>query len=45
MSGSRVFEDGPEDEPQAPDGGDAYEPLDLTQITEADLLGPDVEAD
>ena len=43
MSASRfLFEENPEDQPQAPevDGGDAYEPLDLTQITEAELLVP-----
>jgi hypothetical protein len=28
----------PEDESQGPDDDDAYEPLDLTQIEEAELL-------
>lgn len=37
---------GPEDEPQDSDGDDAYEPLDLTQIEEAELMdGSDAESD
>jgi hypothetical protein len=42
MSRNRAFEDDPEDQPQVPDdGSDAYEPLDVTKITESDLLGPE----
>ena len=36
----------PEDEPQGPEDDNEYEPLDLVQIEEAELLGdPDIRSD